>query len=1087
LNFGRQEYLPVGRVLIECRCIARAEQFEEVPIMDLTAGKPLVALMLALLAASTATAQLGDAIPHSSYYAAVQALYSGDYRSASREFGGETRRAIHTPQSRWIDSICYYAMAGEVLYHQGRTADALAQFDQACEAFLAYPNWLLQVRFQQNLRPDAIRARRTVTWGHSDRTFVIGQFPATEQVLVGDLDASKTLQNGGVFRTPMLWRVNVIEVMRTTALAIRRRNEILGPLAAQDPISRQLSAALSAGNLAPPNHWSIAWIDLLRGLAQEGAGKLDEADMLLGRSLVIDAQFDHPLTGVGLLEQGRIAALRGDTRRATRLFAEAGYSAFYFEDWDVLTESALNGWLNHLATGSPGVYPPLEPIATWAQASRFQHVTTKLRLAQAESLLWLGQLAAGASIVDDVGKRIGDMRIGLPGIHLLYLQAAVQILQGRIEPGGEALTRALIAQAGASLRNFQIDRTNAMYDSRAASARVAVDLYVALLADPSPADWLRNPLDAMAVVGTGQDAAFDRWLLAALERKDAPLALSIAERAKRHRYLAMQPFGARLLALRAILESPETDLSPDGLAQRQQIFSAFPQYRTLIAAARKTETQLRAGSVLANNANDTKPLTALYDQWDRNAAQRQSLLAQIAVRRLPSSLEFPPLRSVPELQNSLSSGESLVVFHTVGENLYAFLVTTGSVNLWQLPDPRKMRAGIGSLLHSLGNYGPNRDLSVAELKSAAWHKNAKDAYTAIFGEKRLDLSKTTGLVIVPDNAVWYLPFEVLISANEKTEKVLADRFPIRYGPTASLAVSRLQPLRRVQHTAIVASDLKFAGDESDRTKVLHDLSSAVTGPLLLPQPMLQPSRLVSPLLDNLVVLDEVAGDTIGDASSLLPRSRSAAKDKSSSAVALPYGGPERMTVTGYKTQSEQGAKSSRRGQNRARTGDEVFQSLCNMMSSGARTVLLSRWRTAGRTNFDLVREFAKESADAPAAEAWQRACLLARENPIDPNHEPRLKHSDETGDPPKADHPFFWAGYLLVDTGPRPEKVEAPNNNVVNGKALPQPAKPAEPANNLPPPLPPKGAADKGPDKAVDDGVARPKNDEPKVEQPKPK
>ena len=88
------------------------------------------------------------------------------------------------------------------------------------------------------------------------------------------------------------------------------------------------------------------------------------------------------------------------------------------------------------------------------------------------------------------------------------------------------------------------------------------------------------------------------------------------------------------------------------------------------------------------------------------------------------------------------------------------------------------------------------------------------------------------------------------------------------------------------------------------------------------------------------------------------------------------------------------------------------------MSSGTRSILLTRWRTGGRTNFDLVREFAKESADAPAAEAWQRACLLARENPIDLGHEPRLKRAEETGDMPKADHPFFWAGYLLVDTGP---------------------------------------------------------------------
>jgi hypothetical protein len=90
------------------------------------------------------------------------------------------------------------------------------------------------------------------------------------------------------------------------------------------------------------------------------------------------------------------------------------------------------------------------------------------------------------------------------------------------------------------------------------------------------------------------------------------------------------------------------------------------------------------------------------------------------------------------------------------------------------------------------------------------------------------------------------------------------------------------------------------------------------------------------------------------------------------------------------------------------------------MAGGARTILITRWRTSGRTNFDLVREFAKESANTPAAAAWQRACLLAREAPLDLSREPRLQRADDTGDLPTADHPFFWAGYLLIDTGPQP-------------------------------------------------------------------
>jgi CHAT domain-containing protein len=39
--------------------------------------------------------------------------------------------------------------------------------------------------------------------------------------------------------------------------------------------------------------------------------------------------------------------------------------------------------------------------------------------------------------------------------------------------------------------------------------------------------------------------------------------------------------------------------------------------------------------------------------------------------------------------------------------------------------------------------------------------------------------------------------------------------------------------------------------------------------------------------------------------------------------------------------------------------------------------------------------------------------LLARSAELDPTTEPRLKEV-KAGEVPTANHPFFWAGYLLV-------------------------------------------------------------------------
>jgi hypothetical protein len=101
-----------------------------------------------------------------------------------------------------------------------------------------------------------------------------------------------------------------------------------------------------------------------------------------------------------------------------------------------------------------------------------------------------------------------------------------------------------------------------------------------------------------------------------------------------------------------------------------------------------------------------------------------------------------------------------------------------------------------------------------------------------------------------------------------------------------------------------------------------------------------------------------------------------------------------------------------------------------------------------------VREFTQELAHAPAAEAWGRARLLAREAPLDAENEPRLRGLEQEGELTTANHPFFWAGYLLVDTGP-PAVVAEEDTEAKPASDAPADKKPAP----LPVPLPPQGAA----------------------------
>ena len=89
--------------------------------------------------------------------------------------------------------------------------------------------------------------------------------------------------------------------------------------------------------------------------------------------------------------------------------------------------------------------------------------------------------------------------------------------------------------------------------------------------------------------------------------------------------------------------------------------------------------------------------------------------------------------------------------------------------------------------------------------------------------------------------------------------MLVERVPTHYAPTAALAIGDQRAFRPVKHTAIVANELAVAeakGDAGEGVQ-LAPLEDAVAGPVRLTPPLQQPGFLFVPLVDQLVVLDDV--------------------------------------------------------------------------------------------------------------------------------------------------------------------------------------------------------------------------------------
>jgi len=959
-----------------------------------------------------------DTVPSVAYFSAIERLYRGDYRNAERTLKREVRSSIKIGVvSRWIDAIAYHTMLGEVYYQQGRLAEALVQFDEACRMYLQYSNWMIRVDFKRPPQPNTNRLRQILPWGKSKRQFTLGRFPSQELINVGSASESRqAYQQGGVAPLPQLWQLDVIEIVRATCLAIRRRNELLGPLGAHDTISTELVAALLRGTTIP-NHWSKAWADLQLGLAQAGVGQIGQAEKHLRRAERIAGRFDHPLTGVVLLELGRLKMEAGDLAAAADLYAEASYSAFYYEDLGVIDEAFKLGTVNHLAGGPNGLQPMLESAANWASRKRYHHLSSQLSLALAEEFLHFGN-DKGAQAALIAGKsRLKDAARGLLGNRAQYLEARLQLRQGR-ENATTTLAQAIDQHIGMSLHNLQLQLANQRYDQQQLRARSAVTIYQSLLGDPESADWVLRPFQTLAVLQTPHVAAFDRWLDALRTRKDMAAALEVSDLAKRHRYHRSLAWGGRLAALRDVLEVPPHQLKQQTRNQRSELLLRFPQYEQLSQAGQQLQADLSTRWQPGIDESEQRDLIKPWRAWEKNIGQREALLREIGLQRVAATLQFPPVLPTTTLQQLLQPGQAIVVFHETPASTLGFLLTSTASTSWQCSPPKRLSSLVAQFLRDLGNYDANHQVPIAELKSGDWQASGSQLFEALFQGSSLDPKSLEELIIVPDGLLWYVPFAALPISDEGDLQPLIATARLRIAPTVGLAVGNAQSWRRIQRTGIAGQAVLPGDSEEAQTTALVSLQKAVENPLRFPEPAPVSTPIIGSLVETLVVLDEIKIDLAQPfAWSPLPVNRSGKQNSLSHWLSLPQIGPQRVVLPATRTLAERGGKISKRKTSQYLPGDELFLSTCGLMSTGAQTILLSTWRVGGDATFELTREFLQELPFTTASAAWQRSTQLAMELSLDPAQQPRVKVSKKEDVELTAAHPFFWSGYLLVDTG----------------------------------------------------------------------
>ncbi|WP_158545241.1 CHAT domain-containing protein [Bremerella cremea] len=996
--------------------------------MPLASSRYLFILILAVLTSLATFTDVraqgrGRTVPPDIYYAGFPAFYEGDYVGAAEAFTAANGNAIRSTEGLWVDSICYSTMLGECYYQMGNNAKAMESYNKALLIFVENSNWMLRISTESLGAVNATTSdlRTGVTWGASSRNTFIGSFPDVYPMLQGNTPAQnqQVARNGGVLMSQQIFPVRGGEVARCIALAIFRRQEILGSVSEHDALTRSVAGILQR-RAAPPNHWLGVLVDVQNGLALAAIGKTDEAVQTLQRSLAVAGQFDHPLTSLALLQLGRIALEQQNLNAAQTYFLEASYAAAGFQQY-AQVEDALDGLTHCSMITSPGQMPKgLIELSKWGQLRNLDAIKAKLALALAEANIYMDNIPAASASLETARRTMArrSMSQGRIGVRYGYLSALISFQSGNASAGSSSLAAAINANRAISTRLFQTQLTNQLFVANTITERAAQTLFDELLREPTDADWISDPFETLTVLLTPNAAAMENWFNTSVIRKQPELSLELSDRIRRMRFFSTLPLGGRLLALRWVLESPDTALDTKAKLQRQELLTKFPNLKVLQEEAAKLKGELAQIAVQPEDKEAYAKQRGLLEKMVAVSDQYELQLSAIALRRTPSEFLFPPLKTTAQIRDQLDDTQLVLSFFSTSRGVHAFLFTKKDYLTWTLDNPRETKSKVTSLLKQIGLVKRDAPVQGKVLTDPEWKTTSEELLKLLIPSLKPGFwANYTELVVIPDDALWYVPFEALhtddgLGAGHMVP--LTDLIPIRYAPTTSLAVPQKSARPRPQNTAIVVGRL-FSGEDAAVTQNHFDrVEGAFVNPGRIDRPTAGPSSMLAKSWDQMVVIDDSEDANRGEFWNWSPAQADRGKTGSDLAAWLrsPLGGPEVIYLPGFHSGAEDALKGSL-------SGNDLFITSLGMMATGSETVVLSRWHSAGSASMAIVEGIGKRLASMSASTAWQEAMANVRQMPLDLKLEPRLKGVDPST-VPTLDYPYFWADMMLIDTGIRP-------------------------------------------------------------------
>ena len=1014
----------------------------------------------------------GGGLPNNRYYASFIDYRAANYTRAGKDFYRGLSTAYQLGDRRFVDSVCYWVMAGECHYHLGNYSQALEFFERGLSLYVEQTKagWQDRVTLPTQILPlqTPVQTSR-VGWGNPSRTS-IANIPRSMSVLFGRMDAGRAYVEGGLLDRPEQRSVDVREVMRCTALALHRRRNILGATAKYSPLSATIVSGLAGARGQGPMF--RAWNGVLLGLAQATMEDWQVASRTLNKSLSFSGM-DHNLTPVALVALCQCAFATGDMNTAQQLALEASLSAGMQNQYDLVEEALSMGTILHLMRNS-GTYPPLENAIAWGTSQRARMLTASLTERLATCLVEANSADVAAEVLKRARApmRSNSLSKSVVGSRIQYVNAQIEFMRGNSDAGYKSLEDAVSQFQTGSRWLFQLGLADQLAMSGDISGRKADQLYSALLRDPSATEWTIEPFECIAYLMTPHVAAMERWFETKLLNRQYDQAVQVSELVRRHRFYANLPMGGRLLAFRWLLEGPEESLTGNMKKQRQKFLDSNPVYKELSDRAKTIRSELIALPLQPDaDSAEFKKQTELFVQLSQVSKSQEAIIAGYALRRQPADMAFPPRGDLSSFLNQIRPHQAAYVTLATQNGLHAFLIANNRHNYLGTVRNRDVRSAVSRFLKKLGLQDFSGGLDLETFEDDTWVVDSNNvAKTILLNDNEFGWGQFKELVVVPDSVLWYVPFELLHvaksagavakagaldpanlnkapdtnddpddtiddpdaaddpDADDKKPKKkssrsrkknpdvdpatldrLGDKLLIRYAPTLYSAFGIQRPTRTMARTAIMLGRMHPKGEIEVTQEAVKELQTEIPNAATF-ESMRIPTNYFGTIIDRMIVCSDIKLPQRGGVFAISPAELDRGLNEGSNLAAwlsFPFWAPEHIVMPGFTSGGAAGGRGKGDGQ-------ELFLTSCSLLASGARAVMISRWRVGGANSLELARNYAKKLESMTPVKALQASIEESKKLDLDFEKEPRIKPK-KTAQPIKAEHPFFWAGNMIVE------------------------------------------------------------------------